>query len=216
MTATYGVPGTARRAGLPQTTCDCGRVPSSQRTRPDEIGPLYLDAHGTVSSMTLAACVRTSQTIVSLYVFHLRCDRSGSPDLRDDAGLRRGWYGDHRRDIDSSRKASTHSHLDWSALVRRRTRLRPSSDHLVRTYTSCRLLRSASPTDSPSFPCSRSRPPPEHARVRVVSLLLHFVPRSRRLLQLSPFAGSSKSRSRLRLRTSRRTIAIARAVDTPR
>ena len=110
----------------------------------------------------------------------------------------------------------TDSHLDWSALVRRRTRLRPSSDHLVRTYTSCRLLRSASPIDSPSFPCSRSRPPPEQARVRVVSLLLHLGPRSRRLLQLSPFAGSSKSRSRLRLRTSRRTIAIARAVDTPR
>ena len=106
MTAIYGVPGTTRRAGLPQTTCDCGRVPSSQRARPDEIGPLYLDAHGTASSMTLAVCVRTSQTIVSLYVFHLRCDRSGSPDLRDDAGLRRGWYGDHRRDIDSSRNAN--------------------------------------------------------------------------------------------------------------
>ena len=203
MTAIYGVPGTARRAGLPQTKRGCGRVPSSQRARSDEIGFLYFQAHGTASSF--------------LYVFHLpRCTCSGSPDLRDDAGLRRGWHSDHQRDIGSSRKASTHSYVDWSALVRRRTRLSPSSDHLVRTYTSCRLLRSASPTDSPSFPCSRSRPPPEHARVRVVSLLLHFGPRSRRLLQLSPFAGSSKSRSRLRLRTSRRIIAIARAVDTPR
>ena len=110
----------------------------------------------------------------------------------------------------------TDSNLDWSALVRRRTRLRPSSDHLVGTYMSCRLLASDPPTDSPSFPCIRSRSPPEHACIGVVSLILHFGPRSRCLLQLSLFAGSSKSRSHLRPRTSRRTIAIARAVDTPR
>ena len=76
----------------------------------------------------------------------------------------------------------TDSYLDWSALVRRRTRLRPSSNHLLGSYTAHALVHCAKrcavyshrllPTTR-----SRSRSQLEHARVCVLeSPFLPFGP----------------------------------------
>ena len=117
----------------------------------------------------------------------------------------------------------TDSHLDWSALVRRRTRLRPSSDHLSQDL---HVVPSTQIGFSHRFALLSvltlvlfAQTSPRWCHLPHPSLLPAFAPSPSALplrVQLSPFAGSFKSRSHLRLRTSRRTIAIARAVDTPR